>query len=624
MRKMKDSGIKWIGEVPASWTKKKIKNAVSLIGSGTTPQSSSYQYYENGDIFWIQSGDIYGKTLIIETASMVTEMAMHSLPALRLYEPDFIVIAMYGGSVGNIAISKIPACVNQACCCIQPDKENDLEFMFYWISMCREDFLRVSEGGGQPNISQAKIKNQYYIQPPLLEQKRIATFLDTKCAEIDALIADIQAQIDTLEQYKRSVITEAVTKGLNPDVEMKDSGIEWVGMIPASWHVHPVYYYFGERKNKNYALQEQNLLSLSYGRIIRKDINTNGGLLPASFNTYNIVEPGDIIIRPTDLQNDKRSLRTGFVIERGIITSAYIDLMPKENVNSKYFHYLLHSFDVQKVFYNMGNGVRQGLNYSEFAKLMIFEPSLREQNVIVDFLDKKCAEIDATIVTKQEQMTTLADYKKSLIYEYVTGKKEVPQAAADKAAELDPQVILLGILINKLGRDIRGKIQLQKMLYLTNEYVGLNRGVQYYRYAHGPYDLQLEQYVDILVSNHWYEEKHQGADLLLAGKNHADFVEKYGDRFNDKQAEIDKLIDFLGPMKTSQVERIATLFAAWNDFIIDGNPAPTDSQIIHEVMNNWTDNKAHTQYATWQGTLKKMKKHGIVPKGLGLHTLPKA
>ena len=202
--------------------------------------------------------------------------------------------------------------------------------------------------------------------------------------------------------------------------EMKDSGIAWIGEIPAGWDVHPVYYYFGERKNSNYALQEQNLLSLSYGKIIRKDINTNGGLLPASFNTYNIVEAGDIIIRPTDLQNDKRSLRTGLVKERGIITSAYIDLKPKPLVNSSYFHYLLHSFDVQKVFYNMGNGVRQGLNYSEFSKLMVFSPSFSEQQSIVRFLDAKSAEIDALSSDIQTQIDTLEQYKRSVISEAVT------------------------------------------------------------------------------------------------------------------------------------------------------------------------------------------------------------
>ena len=261
--------------------------------------------------------------------------------------------------------------------------------------------------------------------PHYSEQQQIADYLDTKCSEIDATAEDIQKEIDLLEDYKKSVITEVVTKGLNPDAKMKDSGIEWIGEIPKDWEVHPVYVYFEEGKTKNYRMQEQNLLSLSYGRIIRKDINTNGGLLPASFNTYNVVEAGDIIIRPTDLQNDKRSLRTGLVKEQGIITSAYIDLRPKDNVNSKYYHYLLHSYDIIKVFYNMGNGVRQGLNFSEFAKLLLLEPTTVEQQQIADFLDSKCSEIDTLIADKKRQLDILADYKKSLIYEYVTGKKEV-------------------------------------------------------------------------------------------------------------------------------------------------------------------------------------------------------
>jgi len=202
--------------------------------------------------------------------------------------------------------------------------------------------------------------------------------------------------------------------------EMKDSGIEWIGEIPKDWEVHPVYAYFEEGKTKNYRMQEQNLLSLSYGKIIRKDINTNGGLLPASFNTYNVIEAGDIIIRPTDLQNDKRSLRTGLVKEQGIITSAYIDLRPKDNVNSKYYHYLLHSYDIIKVFYNMGNGVRQGLNFSEFAKLLLLDPSKVQQQQIADFLDTKCSEIDATAEDIQKEITLLEDYKKSVITEAVT------------------------------------------------------------------------------------------------------------------------------------------------------------------------------------------------------------
>lgn len=202
--------------------------------------------------------------------------------------------------------------------------------------------------------------------------------------------------------------------------EMKDSGIEWVGIIPSHWIIHPVYYYFGERKNKNKFGQEDNLLSLSYGKIIRKDINTSEGLLPESFNTYNIAEKGDIVIRPTDLQNDKRSLRTGLVRERGIITSAYICLKPIKDIDSRFFNYQLYSYDVIKVFYNMGNGVRQGLNFSEFSHLLVFEPPLDEQRRIADYLDAKCTEIDALTADIQTQIDTLEQYKRSVITEAVT------------------------------------------------------------------------------------------------------------------------------------------------------------------------------------------------------------
>lgn len=202
--------------------------------------------------------------------------------------------------------------------------------------------------------------------------------------------------------------------------KMRDSGIPWIGEVPEGWGIHPLYSYFAERKNKNSMLQEQNLLSLSYGKIIRKDINTNGGLLPANFTTYNIVQPNDVVIRPTDLQNDKRSLRTGLVTEKGIITSAYISLQPITDIYVKYFHYLLHSYDVNKVFYNMGNGVRQGLNYSEFSKLMLLCPEKEEQHRIADFLDSKCSEIDTLIENLRARMESVKEYKKAVITEAVT------------------------------------------------------------------------------------------------------------------------------------------------------------------------------------------------------------
>lgn len=367
--------------------------------------------------------------------------------------------------------------------------------------------------------------------------------------------------------------------------------------------------------------KEDNLLSLSYGRVVRKDINTSDGLLPESFNTYNIVETGDIIIRPTDLQNDKRSLRTGLVKEHGIITSAYIDLCPIKQVDSRYFYFLLHAYDVMKVFYNMGNGVRQGLNYSEFSRLMVFEPPYEEQVAIADYLETKVIEVDAIIERKKEQMSVLNAYKRSLIFEYVTGKKEVRNETADAIVALNPHIILLGIINDRIGKKhTRGKVQLQKLLYLLDIHVGMNVNTKYYRYEHGPYDRQLNCYIDVLIKNRWYEQRHDNGEILIKGKNHDEFVRKYKNQFREKQMEINQLIDALRDMKTSQLERIATLYAVWNDFILEGENHPTDEKILHEVVTNWTANKANPQDGTWKLSLEKMKKLGIIPTGKGLHT----
>ena len=200
----------------------------------------------------------------------------------------------------------------------------------------------------------------------------------------------------------------------------KDSGIEWIGGVPSHWRVHTLYQLVTQVKEKNSNLQEKNLLSLSYGKIKRKDIDSPDGLLPASFDGYNIIEDGDIVLRLTDLQNDHTSLRVGLATERGIITSAYTTLRPMDTSNSKYLYYLLHAFDLKKGFYGMGSGVRQGLNYAEVKELRVVLPSQDEQNAIVRFLDNQCGQIDSII---EEAKSSVAEYKKlreAVIFEAVT------------------------------------------------------------------------------------------------------------------------------------------------------------------------------------------------------------
>ena len=423
MREMKDSCVSWIGTVPSDWIRKKVKNAVSLIGSGTTPASSCLQYYESEDVNWIQSGDIYGIDTIIKTNTMISNAAVRSLSALHVYNPDFIVVAMYGGSVGNIAISKIEACVNQACCCIRTDNQNDLKFMYYWIYMCKSDFLRVSEGGGQPNISQAKIRNQYYMQPPLAEQRRIADFLDTKCAEIDALTADIQTQIDTLEQYKRSVITEAVTKGLNPDAEMKDSGIEWIGEIPATWNIIRGKYLL-KYLQKPVKEDDGVITCFRDGEVtLRSNRREDGFTMSDKEIGYQGIDVGDLVVHGMD----------GFAGDIGISdsrgkASPVLNVMDTKQ-NKRYIMYYLRSMAYSDVFVALATGIRVrscDLRWNKLADLPYPVPNIEEQIAIVEYIDATLEKTDAVITEKKSQIETLDEYKKSLIYEYVTGKKEVP------------------------------------------------------------------------------------------------------------------------------------------------------------------------------------------------------
>lgn len=403
MREMKDSGHETIGLVPSDWTEKRLKYLCKIqTGNEDTQNANPEGKYP-----------FYVRSPIVEHCDRYT------------FDGEGILVAGDGAGAGRIfhhVYGKYA--VHQRVYRLSHFAGN-ADFIYYYLSnLFPHEMDKGSAQSTVPSMRLPMLLNFPLFLPSKKEQDKIVTFLDSKCSEIDAISADIQKEIEILEQYKRSVITEAVTKGLNPDVEMKDSGIEWVGNIPAHWDVHPLYYYFAERKKKNYLGQEQNLLSLSYGKVIRKDINTSEGLLPDSFNGYNIIEPGDIVLRLTDLQNDKRSLQTGLVKEHGIITSAYVTLKAAKEVVPEYFHYLLHAYDVMKVLYNMGNGVRQGLNYSELSKMHIVAPPFDEQKNIAARLDCVCKGIESIIASKKQQLAVIDSYKKSLIYEYVTGKKE--------------------------------------------------------------------------------------------------------------------------------------------------------------------------------------------------------
>lgn len=200
----------------------------------------------------------------------------------------------------------------------------------------------------------------------------------------------------------------------------KDSGIEWLGNIPSHWQTKPGLVAFSENKRDNKGMKEDTVLSLSYGRIVIKPVEKLVGLVPESFETYQIVEPDDIIIRCTDLQNDKVSLRTGLAKNKGIITSAYLNLKVREAFDSRFLHYYLHSLDTTKVLYKFGSGLRQNLSYVDFKRLPVFDIQIDIQEAIAKFLDQKTAQVDEAIAIKEKQIKLLQERKQIIIQRAVT------------------------------------------------------------------------------------------------------------------------------------------------------------------------------------------------------------
>ena len=298
MTRMKDSGIEWIGEVPEEWGIKPIKHIFGAIGSGTTPDSSKVEYYD-GNINWLQSGDLYKKDYVYAVSKTITDLGYRSSASLRIYQAPFLAIAMYGASIGNLAISKIDACVNQAVAVLKGE-ENIVRFAKLALEISKTELIFAAQGGTQPNINQVLIKNWVIPFPSEIEIKKIADFLDKKVAQLDKVKSLLEEQIKTLEDYRQSLIYETVTKGLDKTVPLKDSGVDWIGQIPEGWGVKSIKHIFDvigsgttpdSFKTEYYDgdinwLQSGDLYKTDYVDSVSKTITELGYLSSASLKIY--------------------------------------------------------------------------------------------------------------------------------------------------------------------------------------------------------------------------------------------------------------------------------------------------------------------------------------------------
>ncbi len=235
----------------------------------------------------------------------------------------------------------------------------------------------------------------------------------------------------------------------------KDSGVPWLGEIPEDWNVKPLFAYCKENQEKNKNGKNDNVLSLSYGNIIRRDVTDNFGLIPESFNSYQILDPGTLVLRLTDLQNDKKSLRVGLAKEKGIITSAYLGLLPNSKILPEYLYYLLHSYDILKVFYGMGGGVRQSLKFSDLKRLPLLDFSIEEQQQIIKFLIPKLSKINSQISKNKQLIKNLNEKEHATIKYMLIGKIIPVNKISLKDKQKDWQTVRLKFLsqINTGNKD---------------------------------------------------------------------------------------------------------------------------------------------------------------------------
>lgn len=418
MREMKDSGIEWIGKVPVEW---KIDN----------PQYHFSQRKDRAKQGMVQltASQKYGvitQTEYMERTGANIVTVQKDFDILKLVCAGDFVIHMRNFQ-GGLEYSEKTGSISSAYVMLIPSNTIREPRYYKWFFKSSNYIDALSSTSNLVRDGQA-MRWSNFIQLPILfppaeEQQRIADFLDAKCAEIDALTADIQTQIDTLEQYKRSVITETVTKGLNPDAEMKDSGIEWVGKMPLAWDAVPNKYLMYKVKNICPVYNGEDILSLTTNGVIIRDLN-GGGKMPTSFDGYQKVTPGNLLMCLFDIDVTPRCI--GLVKNFGLTSPAYSQFVMRTGAYAPYYYYYYLMVDYTKELLHMAKNLRHSLTEDQLGAIKAPNPPYEEQVQIAEFLDKKCVEINLVIEDKNRQLATLDEYKKSLIFEYVTGKKEVP------------------------------------------------------------------------------------------------------------------------------------------------------------------------------------------------------
>ena len=429
MREMKDSGIPWIGQIPADWSIVKIKAGVHKVGSGKTPSGGATTYADEGVLF-LRSQNVYDTGLELSNPTYITPEVDEEMKGTRVF-PNDVLLNITGGSIGRCCIfpeSLKAANVNQHVSIIRVNQNAFLpEYMhYYWVSPLGSLAIDLYQtGGNREGMSADAIKNTPIILIPLDEQRRICKALDDECSKIDSVLGKTRTSIEEYKKLKQAIITQAVTKGIRGDRPMKESGIEWIPMIPADWSSYRGKRLFYETNERSETGNEE-LLTVSHktGITPRSQKNVNM-FMSESLVGYKICRKGDIAANTMWMWQGA----IGVSAYQGVISPSYNTYRQRNGAfDPQYLDYLLRIQPLVEQYNVFSTGItasRLRLYPEQFLSLKFTVPPMEEQREIVKFLHGRVDEMDTIIQKKEQFLTELETYKKSLIYEYVTGKKEV-------------------------------------------------------------------------------------------------------------------------------------------------------------------------------------------------------
>lgn len=633
MRKMKDSRIEWIGEIPKDWNMVPYKRIMHKI-------KAICEHYNGEDIISLTMNGVIKRDLTAG-GKMPT-----SFDGYQYVEPEDLLLCLFDIDVTPrcVGIVRDYGVTSPAYSRFRVHDGYSNRYYDYLLRAIDDDkvFVHLSKNL-RSSLTETDFGAIKTCAPPLTEQGRIAAFLDAECAEIDAVLEKTRASIDEYKKLKQTVITQAVTKGIRGGRPMKDSGESFLHKVPVGWTNSKIKYcaIFSPLCNTSH-LTEDSIVTFTPMECIKNGYFENREAVFASMNSsYTQYQEGDIVFAKVTpcFENGNIAIMQGLSFEFGFGSSELFVLRPK-SINTKFlFYYLQNDIFKQYACATMtGTGGLKRVSPSFVRNFPIFLPSDSEQADIAEYLDYKCKEIDLLISKKQQYLTEIENYKKSLIYEYVTGKKEWPAinqnddvsntypyfpAPVHASSARFAQAVLMSKILEESSKGM-GRVKLEKTLFTIENHIGFNFDTEYLREAAGPLDASIYECEKIITRrNKWFSMKTSSYGVSYAPTNDVDKYKKYYAKyFSEYNSEIERIIDVFRNYTTEQAEIIATLFAAWNDAIIDKKQF-TDDDIVDDVLNNWHESKRRFPRQVWLRAMNEIRKNHIIPKGYGKHTVMK-